>query len=127
VVSYSNREEVVVDAEVAITDEVSLPTEFNLSQNYPNPFNAQTEIAFSLANSGEVTLEIYDIAGRLVKTLINDRLAKGRHVIIWDGANSWNDEVSTGIYFFKLSAGEKSTADNDFTEINIVSTFRIIL
>jgi len=106
---FSNREEAVVDAEVAITDEVSIPTEFNLSQNYPNPFNAQTEIAFSLATSGEVMLEIYDIAGRLVKTLINDKLAKGRHVAIWDGSSNRNNAVSTGIYFYKLSTGEKST------------------
>jgi len=54
-------------------------------------------------------LEIFDISGRLVKTLINNRLEKGRHVVIWDGLNDQNDGISTGIYFYKLSTGDKST------------------
>jgi len=106
---FSNREEAIVDAQVSVSGNVSVPTDFSLSQNYPNPFNARTEIAFSLATSGAVVLEIFDISGRLVKTLINSRLEKGRHVVIWDGLNDQNDGISTGIYFYKLSTGDKST------------------
>jgi hypothetical protein len=105
---FSNREEAIVNTQVGITDEVSVPFEFNLSQNYPNPFNARTEISFSLAAPGEVKLEIFDISGRLVKTLVNNRLEKGHHVIVWDGLNDQNEGVSTGIYFYKLSTGERS-------------------
>lgn len=109
---FSNRERAVVNAQVAIDDQVRIPTEFNLAQNYPNPFNAQTEIAFSLASPGIVKLEVFDITGRLVRRLVDTSLSAGSHKIIWDGKNDNREIVSTGIYFYKLSTPDKSITRN---------------
>jgi hypothetical protein len=81
--------------------EVGLPTVTSLVQNYPNPFNAETNISFSLAEAGDVTLNVYDITGRLVATLVNGYQEAGEHVAAWDASN-----VSSGVYFYKLTAGD---------------------
>jgi len=83
-----------------------LPTVLRLNQNYPNPFNPKTEILFGLPDDGHVTLEVYDIMGRRVKTLVNGDLRAGNHKIIWDGANDRGEPVSSGMYFYKLSQKE---------------------
>jgi len=84
----------------------SVPTAFALSQNYPNPFNPNTQIAFALPVGSKVTLKIYNIAGQLVKTLVNADLAAGHHTITWNGTNSSGSEVGTGIYFYRLETGK---------------------
>jgi len=83
-----------------------LPMVFTLNQNYPNPFNPKTEIWFGLPGDGQVTLEVYDVMGRRVNTLINDNLRAGRHKIIWNGTNDEGESVSSGMYFYKLSQNE---------------------
>jgi len=80
--------------------EVGLPTVSSLAQNYPNPFNATTNISFSLAEAGNVSLNVYDITGRLVVTLVDGQMDAGSHVVAWDASN-----VSSGVYFYKLTAG----------------------
>jgi hypothetical protein len=105
---FSNREHAIVDVYVSVDEPVALPNDFYLAQNYPNPFNATTEIAFSLRATGQVRLEIYDITGRLVRVLIDKVMQAGIHSIIWDGKNIDSEMVSTGIYFYKLSAGKES-------------------
>jgi len=85
--------------EVALEEEM-LPTEFNLGQNYPNPFNPTTLIPFSLPESGSVTLTIYDLNGKIVKTLIAGQLNAGYHKFEIDAT-----KFSTGIYFYRLQAG----------------------
>ncbi|MCP4582630.1 MAG: T9SS type A sorting domain-containing protein [candidate division Zixibacteria bacterium] len=107
--TYSNREEAIVEGPVGISDLSSIPSEFNLFQNYPNPFNAQTEISFNLASPGNVELEIFDISGRLVRTLISAEMGSGYHQVIWDGTNNQQTVVSSGIYFYKLSTADKSS------------------
>lgn len=87
---------------VAVDDEViSLPQVTRLNQNYPNPFNARTSISFALANQTQVSLEIYDILGRRIETLVNKELPAGSHQVIWNAG-----DVSSGIYFYKLQAGD---------------------
>jgi hypothetical protein len=75
----------------------------SLSQNYPNPFNPVTVIPFSLEERGHVSINVYDVSGRLVRTLVNEVRETGIHSdVTWDGRNSTGDPVASGIYFYKL-------------------------
>jgi hypothetical protein len=87
---------------VSVEEGISTPSIFSLSQNYPNPFNATTKIDFR-TSGGEVSLGIYDITGALVKTLVDGSLEAGSHSIIWNGKDNSDSEVSSGIYFYRLS------------------------
>jgi hypothetical protein len=84
------------------------PSEFELSQNYPNPFNPTTKIEFTLAKSGFVTLQIYDVLGRKVRTLVSEELSAGYKSVIWDGKNEDGDDVASGVYFYQLKVGDFS-------------------
>jgi len=81
------------------------PKEYSLQQNYPNPFNPSTSISFSIPNRQHVRLQVYDIVGNLVSTLINEDMAPGSYRIRWNGNNSDNSQVPSGIYFYTLEAG----------------------
>jgi hypothetical protein len=75
----------------------------NLAQNYPNPFNPQTTIAFSIRERGQVRIDVYNVAGELVKTLLDETRAAGSYTDVrWDGTNGANQPVSSGVYFYKL-------------------------
>jgi len=78
------------------------PTEIRLHPNYPNPFNPTTKIPIELIKSQFVRLEIYDNLGRHVKTLSNAFISAGYHEFIWDGKNSGEQSVGSGIYFIRL-------------------------
>ncbi len=82
-------------------DEFELPTEFDLSQNYPNPFNPETAINFDLPESSNVKLEIFDIMGRKVVTLINEHKKAGYHQIRFNAQN-----LASGTYLYRLVAGK---------------------
>ncbi len=84
-----------------------IPEVFTLSQNYPNPFNPTTEISFGLPVTGHTTLDVYDIMGRKVKTLINEELTAGFHQVTWDSADESGDKIASGVYFYKLAQGDK--------------------
>ncbi len=77
----------------------SLPSSFQLSQNYPNPFNPSTTINYNIARSGIVTLNVYNILGRLVKTLVNGFENSGKHKIVFNGDNYG---LPSGVYFYRL-------------------------
>jgi hypothetical protein len=79
---------------------------FSLSQNYPNPFNPDTFVEFTLPRSDRVRVKIYNVEGRLVKTLIDEVLRPGTHRIHWDGMNDLGQAVSVGMYFCRMEAGE---------------------
>ena len=83
-----------------------LPREFTLEQNYPNPFNPTTTIEFSIPRPAFVTLDIYDVLGRRVATLVNERLQAGAKRASWDGKDNKGHEVASGVYLYKLMAGE---------------------
>ncbi len=74
---------------------------YTLAQNYPNPFNPMTTIQYSLANTGNVSLKVYDILGREVATLVNGRQAAGEYTVQFNAAN-----LASGIYFYRLQAGD---------------------
>ena len=73
-----------------------------LNNNYPNPFNPVTNIAFSLGEPGHVTLEVYNIKGEKVRTLVDKVLGANNHVITWNGKDDNNKPVSSGVYFYKM-------------------------
>ena len=79
-----------------------LPEAFTLEQNYPNPFNPSTRIAFSLPQAGHVKLTIYDVLGRVVRTLVSGELAAGTHLVTWKGTNDAGTRVASGIYLYTL-------------------------
>jgi hypothetical protein len=79
----------------------SLPGRFSLSQNYPNPFNPATEFQFTLPQERIVVLKIYDLLGREVSTLVNERMPAGSYTARWDAAG-----FASGVYFYRLTAGD---------------------
>jgi hypothetical protein len=81
------------------------PSEFALLQNYPNPFNPSTTISFSVSQSGTVLLDIYDLTGRHVRTLLGGQVAAGRHSVQWDGRDERGSAAASGVYFYRLMAG----------------------
>ncbi|TDI83541.1 MAG: T9SS type A sorting domain-containing protein, partial [Caldithrix sp.] len=89
-----------------ISVEVTAPESFELSQNYPNPFNPETKIRYQLPNSGKVMVIIFDILGREVKSLVNEKLEAGFHEITWNGRNNSGRRVSSGVYYYQIRSGE---------------------
>jgi hypothetical protein len=82
----------------------AIPTVTALAQNYPNPFNPLSDIEFSVARSGRVTLRIYDIAGRPVRTLVDNWREPGRYKAVWDGRDEGGELAAPGVYFYKFEA-----------------------
>ncbi|MGB2697326.1 MAG: T9SS type A sorting domain-containing protein, partial [Candidatus Zixiibacteriota bacterium] len=76
-----------------------------LYQNYPNPFNPQTNIEFVLKESGQVKIEIFNILGQKVITLIDQYLEKGHKSISWVGRDNQAQKLSSGVYWYKIQAG----------------------
>lgn len=86
---------------------VTRPQEFQLLQNYPNPFNSETRIPFVLAEDGFVRLEIYNLLGQRVRTLVASEMTAGPQSVVWDGLNEQGLSLTTGAYLFVLQAGEQ--------------------
>jgi len=84
------------------------PLSFGLTQNYPNPFNPATTISYTLATRSLVTLSVYNMLGQKVTTLVNEVVPAGEHQAEWDGANQSGNRVASGIYFYRLEAGDHS-------------------
>ncbi len=82
------------------------PMAYELMQNYPNPFNPSTSIVFSLPETGHISLNIYDISGRLVSTLVNGTLDNGVHNVMWNGADMNGELVSAGVYIYALESAD---------------------
>jgi len=88
------------------TDDKSvLPDRFLLHDNYPNPFNPQTVIPFELAEAAHVEINIYDVAGRYITTLLNERLTAGNHQVSWNTSVGQGRELSSGVYFYQVKSG----------------------
>jgi hypothetical protein len=84
----------------------NLPGAYALHQNYPNPFNPTTTIEYDLPKSSSVRLEIYNITGQKVRTLTSGQASAGHQTIVWDGRDATGRSVSSGIYLYRLTAGE---------------------
>ncbi|MGQ0720998.1 MAG: FlgD immunoglobulin-like domain containing protein [Candidatus Eiseniibacteriota bacterium] len=81
------------------------PDRFALAQSFPNPFADAARIAFALPKASPVDLAVYDVSGRLVRTLLEGPMAAGRHVADWDGRDAEGRKVSSGVYFYRIVAG----------------------
>jgi flagellar hook assembly protein FlgD len=89
---------------IAIT---GTPTSFQLFQNYPNPFNPSTTIKYQIPQDNiRVRIEVYNVVGQLVRTLADIKQNAGEYEIVWDGTNSQNIQVASGIYFYRMQAGD---------------------
>lgn len=88
----------------------SLPIRISVEPNYPNPFNDGTKIGFALPATADITLEIYDMLGRRVRTLAEGPFASGRHSIVWDGRAEDGAALSSGVYFCKMTSGDFAEA-----------------
>jgi len=94
------------DSEGDLIEASDVPKSFGLLQNYPNPFNLSTKIEFGLKNPGFVSLNIYDVLGRKVRTLVSQDLPSGYKSVLWDGKDDKGLEVASGIYFYRIQAGD---------------------
>jgi hypothetical protein len=90
---------------VAVADNAHSPEKYTLDQNYPNPFNPKTTIQYALSKSVNVKLNVYDITGRKVATLVNKKQDAGNYRSVFSG-----DNLSSGVYFYKLTAGNETVA-----------------
>ncbi len=84
-----------------------LPSELCLYQNYPNPFNSTTIIDYALPKASDVRIRIHNILGQQVRDLVNQRQTAGYKTILWDGRNDNGTEVSSGVYFYRIEAGNR--------------------
>jgi hypothetical protein len=87
------------------------PVEFSLSANYPNPFNPTTTIDYSIATAGDVSIVVYDMMGREVRSLVADFATPGSYSVVWDATNNEGLSVAAGMYVYKM-------ASSDFVEVN---------
>lgn len=83
-----------------------IPLVTQLNSAYPNPFNPSTSISFDLAEKAGVNIEIFNIKGQKVKSLINEEISAGRHSVVWNGQDENHKKVSSGVYFYKMQAGK---------------------
>jgi len=83
-----------------------LPEDWKLSQNYPNPFNPNTQIPFSVKTHAHVSLTVYNVLGQQVATLVDKELAAGNYTADWNGNSDAGSAVASGIYFYRLEAGD---------------------
>ncbi len=86
--------------------ESAVPDQYELKQNYPNPFNPTTDIRFAIPKPGHVKLEVYNIQGRLVRTLIDRELSAGEHIVQWDSTDDNGNIVASGTYLYRLTADD---------------------
>ncbi|MBL7136480.1 MAG: T9SS type A sorting domain-containing protein [Candidatus Marinimicrobia bacterium] len=89
-------------------DEVTmaLPTEFDLSQNYPNPFNPTTNIEFAVPEKADVKIVVYNMLGQKIVDLANKAYQPGHYQVIWNGKDASGCDVSSGVYFYRMTAGD---------------------
>lgn len=91
-----------------MTISVDAPTEYKLYNNFPNPFNPSTKIAFELPRASHVTLTVYDILGREVAEIANRNYPAGYSEVLWNGLNKSGEQVASGVYLYRISAGKWS-------------------
>jgi hypothetical protein len=99
---------ITVDLSTDADDETSLnlPSTYSLGQNHPNPFNPVTAIEFALPERSQVTLDVFNVLGQRVRRLLNQTLPAGNHNVVFDGRDNDGSELASGIYFYRIRAGQ---------------------
>ncbi len=95
--------------DLASVEVAGIPISFGLDQNYPNPFNPSTTIKYRVANQTNVALKVYSVSGQLVRTLVTGAQQPGYYTIQWNGLNNAGEQVSSGVYFYRLAAGDQTS------------------
>jgi hypothetical protein len=93
------------DVEEEMTTQEALP-KFTLSANYPNPFNPETKISYFIPKASHVRLDIFNVLGQHVRTLVDEDQSAGEKKVVWDGKNQRRESVTSGIYLYRLEAGD---------------------
>jgi hypothetical protein len=88
--------------------ESSIPLVWNLAQNYPNPFNPRTSISFDVPRSGHITIKIYDILGREIKSIWEETTPSGSYQVFWDGLDKTGQAVASGVYVYRIESRDFS-------------------
>ncbi|MBA4405781.1 hypothetical protein C0389_00760 [bacterium] len=112
--SYSYKGEFSTGTATAVEEDI-IPTTFELSQNYPNPFNPTTKISYALPQNAYVSIKVYDMLGREVRSLVSNEMLAGSHSIEWSGEDNTGNKVASGAYIYRITAG------------NFVSTKKMVL
>ena len=104
----TNMEAFILDTQgiTGIERSQSIPKVIQLYQNYPNPFNPKTNIQYLLSSNQNVVLSVYDLNGREIKNLVNESQPAGTYTVQWDGTNHSGQQVSSGVYLYRLRAGD---------------------
>ena len=89
----------------ATIDQNNVVTANRLMGNYPNPFNPETTISFDVVKEAPVSIDIYNVKGQKVKTLVNNVMTAGTHTVVWRGDNNEGNKVTSGVYFYKMNTG----------------------
>ena len=121
VYTISTQEEMVVLPSippiVSIDDNSEeIARDFTLYQNFPNPFNPSTTIRFSILETANVSIKIYDVLGREISTLVNEVKTPGIYSSVWNGDDNSGNKVSSGIYFYRIQAVPAGGRSNNFIE-----------
>ena len=103
---FSYTREEVFPNHLGFSNSINTPQTFRLHQNYPNPFNPVTSLRYDLPEDGLVNITIYDMMGRIVKTLVNSSQTAGFKSVQWNATNDTNEPVSAGFYLYTIQAGE---------------------
>ena len=90
------------------TKQATIPDKISLSQNYPNPFNPETQINFAIPKFSSMKVEVFNVLGQKIKTLVNGEYQAGEYRVIWDGTNQDGEKVSSGVYLYRLQIGSQT-------------------
>jgi hypothetical protein len=96
-----------VRTNITAVEDVNIPDEFTLSQNYPNPFNPVTNIRYGIPEASHVKVQIFNVQGQLVRTLLSAEQPAGYHTIQWNGRNDFGNQLGSGVYFYRVQAGKE--------------------
>lgn len=107
VIDQGGQLKIIADLTVDIESESSeIPTDFVVHQNYPNPFSTTTRIDYALPQAERVEIAVYNIVGQKVRTFVAENQGVGRHSVVWDGTDDAGTRVTSGVYYYKVTAGE---------------------
>jgi len=104
--SFSQVAKFSVNSPLGVTEDKAIPFQYGLSQNYPNPFNPATIISYSLPQNSFVTIKVYDMIGREVKTLVSQNMSAGNHSIEWQADDNYGNKVASGTYLYRMTAND---------------------